>query len=82
MLLILQLPSSVPTKASSPAVFAVWLRVSGERVSVQVFHDVHHCELVLSGGARHHPVLGAFRFPISGHKADGKRLVDALNACA
>ena len=82
MLLILQLPSSVPTKASSAAVFAVWLRVSGERVSVQVFHDVHHCELVLSGGARHHPALGAFRFPISGHKADAKRWWNAVNSCA
>ena len=33
--LLVQLPSLVPTKASSPAVFAVWLQTLGERVGVQ-----------------------------------------------
>ena len=53
--LLVQLPSSVPTKASSPAVFAVWLRVSGERVSVQAVHDVRNvgwCLAVVQGTIR------------------------------
>ena len=36
-------------------------------------HHLRHGELVLSGGAGHHLVLGTFRFSISSHKADGKR---------
>ena len=71
--LLVQLPSSIPTKASSPAVFAVWRRVSGERVSVQAVHDVRNGKLVLSGGTGHRPVLATFRSLVSGHKADGKR---------
>ena len=64
--------SSVPTKASSPAVSAVWLRAPCERVTAQADNDVRHGEPVLSG-AGHHPVLGTFRFPFSGHKTDGER---------
>ena len=56
--LLVQLPSSVPTKASSPAVFAVWRRVSGERVIVQAVHDVRNGKLVLSVGTGHRPVFG------------------------
>ena len=76
--LLVQLPSLVPTKASSPAVFAVWRRVSGERVIVQAVHDVRNGKLVLSGGTGHRPVLATFRSLVSGHKADGQTLVHAL----
>ena len=57
----------------APALRSCFSSSGYQRVGVQVVHHVHHGELVLSGGAGHHLVLGTFRVSISGHKADGKR---------